>query len=102
MIRRPPRSTLFPYTTLFRSDPERGQVGDAAREVGRLVEEVVAARAVAGADAGTRGTSVDGMAVGPCDEAGDRVAEGILRGQRVRAGEGDAVRLRAGEDEGKL
>src|SRR3712207_7473319 len=23
MIRRPPRSTLFPYTTLFRSDPIR-------------------------------------------------------------------------------
>src|SRR3712207_6865158 len=23
MIRRPPRSTLFPYTTLFRSEPER-------------------------------------------------------------------------------
>src|SRR3712207_7567891 len=23
MIRRPPRSTLFPYTTLFRSDPAR-------------------------------------------------------------------------------
>src|SRR2546430_5262730 len=23
MIRRPPRSTLFPYTTLFRSDPSR-------------------------------------------------------------------------------
>src|SRR3712207_8231230 len=22
MIRRPPRSTLFPYTTLFRSDPQ--------------------------------------------------------------------------------
>src|SRR2546422_1593230 len=28
MIRRPPRSTLFPYTTLFRS-----QVGDLARPV---------------------------------------------------------------------
>src|SRR5437868_12649262 len=28
MIRRPPRSTLFPYTTLFRS---RGQRGPAAR-----------------------------------------------------------------------
>src|SRR5438876_6803263 len=27
MIRRPPRSTLFPYTTLFRS-PEQGDVGD--------------------------------------------------------------------------
>src|SRR5271170_7332965 len=24
MIRRPPRSTLFPYTTLFRSEPEPG------------------------------------------------------------------------------
>src|SRR5258705_7261555 len=24
MIRRPPRSTLFPYTTLFRSDPPGG------------------------------------------------------------------------------
>src|SRR3712207_7136454 len=23
MIRRPPRSTLFPYTTLFRSEPDR-------------------------------------------------------------------------------
>src|SRR3712207_8319852 len=27
MIRRPPRSTLFPYTTLFRSD-QRGYMGD--------------------------------------------------------------------------
>src|SRR3712207_7260164 len=26
MIRRPPRSTLFPYTTLFRSRPELGDV----------------------------------------------------------------------------
>src|SRR2546421_7053275 len=25
MIRRPPRSTLFPYTTLFRSDDDTGQ-----------------------------------------------------------------------------
>src|SRR2546422_5965788 len=25
MIRRPPRSTLFPYTTLFRSDDDRGR-----------------------------------------------------------------------------
>src|SRR5256885_13229650 len=29
MIRRPPRSTLFPYTTLFRShEVERGPVGE--------------------------------------------------------------------------
>src|SRR2546429_3651604 len=30
MIRRPPRSTLFPYTTLFRSCPVRRRVGAAA------------------------------------------------------------------------
>src|SRR3712207_8120258 len=29
MIRRPPRSTLFPYTTLFRSD--RVEIGDAVQ-----------------------------------------------------------------------
>src|SRR2546422_9998542 len=44
MIRRPPRSTLFPYTTLFRSDehqvvgvqrerPPRGRVGQRGRLV---------------------------------------------------------------------
>src|SRR2546422_5322595 len=36
MIRRPPRSTLFPYTTLFRSDIARGIVEEDAREVGRI------------------------------------------------------------------
>src|SRR3712207_7532750 len=31
MIRRPPRSTLFPYTTLFRSTPDEAQcTGDTA------------------------------------------------------------------------
>src|SRR5258707_3342522 len=40
MIRRPPRSTLFPYTTLFRSDlpflPSRGRrAGDRLDEVMR-------------------------------------------------------------------
>src|SRR5437868_9599889 len=41
MIRRPPRSTLFPYTTLFRS-LRIGQRGDALGQRGRLVllEEV--------------------------------------------------------------
>src|SRR3712207_8582385 len=33
MIRRPPRSTLFPYTTLFRSQDERpDDLSDQARE----------------------------------------------------------------------
>src|SRR2546425_8683774 len=31
MIRRPPRSTLFPYTTLFRSRVERSSPGDRGR-----------------------------------------------------------------------
>src|SRR3712207_8358030 len=43
MIRRPPRSTLFPYTTLFRSPRARGRAGssstrsaEAARAAGML------------------------------------------------------------------
>src|SRR2546421_5830315 len=43
MIRRPPRSTLFPYTTLFRSGDERVAKRQQAREclvsVVRLVDE---------------------------------------------------------------
>src|SRR3712207_8144635 len=31
MIRRPPRSTLFPYTTLFRSPPRDPDLGDLRR-----------------------------------------------------------------------
>src|ERR1017187_10668379 len=31
MIRRPPRSTLFPYTTLFRSDTTRHSWGERSR-----------------------------------------------------------------------
>src|SRR2546430_15791477 len=34
MIRRPPRSTLFPYTTLFRSDADQG--ADSAPGEGKL------------------------------------------------------------------
>src|SRR3712207_9065661 len=34
MIRRPPRSTLFPYTTLFRSEADPGpQLGGVAHDV---------------------------------------------------------------------
>src|SRR3712207_7822914 len=35
MIRRPPRSTLFPYTTLFRSDSKRSTQSWRADELGR-------------------------------------------------------------------
>src|SRR5262245_62831522 len=44
MIRRPPRSTLFPYTTLFRSlalqpGGERGEPGIAAHAADRLAAQ---------------------------------------------------------------
>src|SRR3712207_7160026 len=39
MIRRPPRSTLFPYTTLFRSATVRR---DGARRGGRRIPEIIA------------------------------------------------------------
>src|SRR3712207_9232461 len=43
MIRRPPRSTLFPYTTLFRSDPAVGL--RAVRALRTLVERLEALQA---------------------------------------------------------
>src|SRR3712207_8722000 len=45
MIRRPPRSTLFPYTTLFRSVGEQGDVeadhGPVGGRVGPVAVDVV-------------------------------------------------------------
>src|SRR5256885_7024433 len=43
MIRRPPRSTLFPYTTLFRSTVRGGLPAAAARAT-RAVESIPAER----------------------------------------------------------
>src|SRR3712207_7705628 len=47
MIRRPPRSTLFPYTTLFRSDfrPDYFRLADAARWLG--AKAIIASTATA-------------------------------------------------------
>src|SRR3712207_7597745 len=39
MIRRPPRSTLFPYTTLFRSNLSGSALHLARRDVGRIFDE---------------------------------------------------------------
>src|SRR3712207_8888764 len=36
MIRRPPRSTLFPYTTLFRSRGEPGEIQKASEWFGEI------------------------------------------------------------------
>src|SRR2546427_3561526 len=40
MIRRPPRSTLFPYTTLFRSRPHRGAVGQPLGDAVESLEQL--------------------------------------------------------------
>src|SRR3712207_8110825 len=63
MIRRPPRSTLFPYTTLFRSecgcvDHERSQPREAVGSVKGKVEADVHA-AVTEVAVGGRGHPVD-------------------------------------------
>src|SRR3712207_8163697 len=52
MIRRPPRSTLFPYTTLFRS--ERGGAGDDDEDADEL-DEAHRCRSERPGAAGTRG-----------------------------------------------
>src|SRR5438067_3740122 len=45
MIRRPPRSTLFPYTTLFRSRAERRQrLGGATSQAGGAITRLLAAQ----------------------------------------------------------
>src|SRR3712207_7585574 len=51
MIRRPPRSTLFPYTTLFRSREQRDdQLVPQLRLAECVVDELVEAKPVIGAD----------------------------------------------------
>src|SRR2546427_2787875 len=42
MIRRPPRSTLFPYTTLFRSKSEVAKLDKEIAEINKLKEEIQA------------------------------------------------------------
>src|SRR3712207_7277662 len=53
MIRRPPRSTLFPYTTLFRSPPPPAEQPEQPAPRGRqekgMVEKVLGSSAVRGA-----------------------------------------------------
>src|SRR3989475_10920581 len=42
MIRRPPRSTLFPYTTLFRSKSEVAKLDKEIAEINKLKDEIQA------------------------------------------------------------
>src|SRR3712207_7970862 len=70
MIRRPPRSTLFPYTTLFRS------AGGAADEVGAVrAEQLLWAERAALGDAGRRARP-------PPGEDGERRGLGLRRDRK--------------------
>src|SRR5258708_24434890 len=69
MIRRPPRSTLFPYTTLFRSKTARD--GDATGDSGRL--QTTLCEALAGAGQGAR------------DGGRTRLAEGDRKSTRLNS-----------------
>src|SRR2546426_3611885 len=77
MIRRPPRSTLFPYTTLFRS------AGDAARRVRGLRERAPGA---AGRRRATRRP-------GGLSRARDQALPGTPRPRRDGVGDRKSTRL---------
>src|SRR2546430_17460961 len=83
MIRRPPRSTLFPYTTLFRSLVARGERG--RRRIALEREPL-----------GDRGGH-DGAIVIHADDPRDRVASGKLGGLLRRSlGVGEIERHESG------
>src|SRR5258707_10471686 len=57
MIRRPPRSTLFPYTTLFRSEGGRSYLGRSPVRPGNRTERV--ARSVIAAERDRKSTRLN-------------------------------------------
>src|SRR3712207_9068578 len=106
MIRRPPRSTLFPYTTLFRSPAQRAvgqfagvQPGDGDRRppagqgVPQLGDDVAAIELLAVEPVAVDGDQHDGLDLGEAVQhaAGAEVrgAGGPHRADRRRAEEGD-------------
>src|SRR2546422_10009289 len=80
MIRRPPRSTLFPYTTLSRSQPERRPRGNPAEDRGDGEE---------GEGGGRRGTRpavhLTGQESARARDERGAGAESLLRGDRAPA-----------------
>src|SRR5689334_24731432 len=53
MLRRPPRSTLFPYTTLFRSDSSQpGQLNQLAQAVADRINTLLTSGNISGSQPG--------------------------------------------------
>src|SRR3712207_8005527 len=75
MIRRPPRSTLFPYTTLFRSDDARGRLAEQRGERVQGGGEITQPQRRAGAVPQRRlGQRLRQSAVGQVVRRGDEAA----------------------------
>src|SRR2546422_11670157 len=101
MIRRPPRSTLFPYTTLFRSGGEGGRVAAHGGD-GRVLGDGH------GGGGGAGGAFVGGVALVRCDDGvgahggggvADRASLHLAGAGERAAGEGGGGGVR-GEDDG--
>src|SRR3712207_6998265 len=76
MIRRPPRSTLFPYTTLFRSDlAVRSHVGAHGEVEGTALALLHLGRCEPGAHALGGGDGVPDLLRGPRDLDGELRSE---------------------------
>src|SRR2546427_3068014 len=114
MIRRPPRSTLFPYTTLFRSAEasRRVLIGEAGERDARAVlrEHEDLSLVAVGHEEVPAGTHADGGQDGPTEHGArrsrgvdaDDLARALLKGSfdGAVAGDPDVALVVAGEQPG--
>src|SRR5215475_3337106 len=94
MIRRPPRSTLFPYTTLFRSHPPGRPSAQVRTRLAATLRRCGGVLVVAGGWDGAQAR----LLVTRQEWAGIGTGHGRLRARRVRVvadGRGAAARSRA-------
>src|SRR5688572_31615123 len=72
MLRRPPRSTLFPYTTLFRSHPDREADGERERAGGDDGDLLAAEACQAGFSSGRPASESSSASARPASRCRDR------------------------------
>src|SRR5947207_10769417 len=96
MIRRPPSSTLFPYTTLFRSQAVAVEVVEGLAAEGHLLE---GAEGLAAADIlAAQGGHVGGRAGGLQPAAGDDFAHAVGAGANAGRSEEHTSELQSHSD----
>src|SRR5258708_33829865 len=89
MIRRPPRSTLFPYTTLFRSDQDRNKRAENEYFLERAVPKRRVAFQQPDEDRARGGARTTDQAAEDCPDKGFKADQkaGIVIKRRHRSGE---------------